>query len=131
MLHVGLIYSVKMLFREMQFQTLRMELRTSLVYRVFTPDFYICILVNSSSYKWIDLPLATFLYAHLCICCLLCVPLCMYITCCLCAGQLESLNDRSKTFFTLCRKNKPEWRDQQYQQLCQVWKRYCSPISPF
>ncbi len=37
-------------------------------------------------------------------------------------GQLESLNDRTKTFFTLCRKNsKPELREQQYQNLCQVW----------
>lgn len=41
-----------------------------------------------------------------------------------CSGQLESLNDRSKTFFTLCRKNnKPELREQQYQNLCQVTAR--------
>lgn len=39
-------------------------------------------------------------------------------------GQLESLNGRTKTFFTLCRKNKPEWREQQYQSLCQVMCRY-------
>lgn len=37
------------------------------------------------------------------------------------SGQLDSLNDRTKTFFTLCRKNnKPELREQQYQNLCQV-----------
>ena len=36
-------------------------------------------------------------------------------------GQLDSLNDRSKTFFALCRKNnKPELREQQYQNLCRV-----------
>lgn len=43
------------------------------------------------------------------------VPTCSLV------GQLASLNDRSKTFFTLCRKNnKPELREQQYQNLCQV-----------
>ena len=36
------------------------------------------------------------------------------------SGQLDSLNGRTKTFFTLCRKNKSEWREQQYQSLCQV-----------
>lgn len=35
-------------------------------------------------------------------------------------GQLESLSDRTKTFFTLSRKNKQDWREHQYQSLVQV-----------
>lgn len=39
-------------------------------------------------------------------------------------SQMESLNDRTKTFFALCRKNnKPEWREQQYQNLCQEYEK--------
>lgn len=38
-------------------------------------------------------------------------------------SQLESLNDRSKTFFTLCRKNKQELREQQYQSLSQEYEK--------
>ncbi len=37
------------------------------------------------------------------------------------AGQLDNLRDKYKTFFSLCRKNnKPELRDQQYANICQV-----------
>ena len=32
-------------------------------------------------------------------------------------GQLESLEDRSRTFFTLSRKNKADWREQQFHRL--------------
>ena len=35
-------------------------------------------------------------------------------------AQLHSLVDRTKTFFALCRKDKSELREHQYQQLCQV-----------
>ena len=36
-------------------------------------------------------------------------------------ANLESLSDRGKTFFSLCRKStKPELRDEQYQTLCKV-----------
>ncbi len=36
-------------------------------------------------------------------------------------GQLENLRDKNKTFFSLCRKsNKPDLRDQQYNNICQV-----------
>ena len=37
------------------------------------------------------------------------------------AANLDSLRDKSKTFFSLCRKStKPELRDEQYQTLCKV-----------
>ena len=39
----------------------------------------------------------------------------------LCIANLDSLGDKSKTFFSLCRKStKPELRDEQYQTLCKV-----------
>ena len=37
--------------------------------------------------------------------------------------QLESLEDRSKTFFTLSRKNKEEWREGQFNSLCHEYDR--------
>ena len=35
--------------------------------------------------------------------------------------QLESLDDRSKTFFTLSRKNKEDWREQQFNSLSEEY----------
>ena len=37
--------------------------------------------------------------------------------------QLESLDDRSKTFFTLSRKNKEDWREQQFNSLSEEYDR--------
>lgn len=44
-------------------------------------------------------------------------------------GQLESLNDRTKTFFTLSRKNKQDWREHQYQSLLQEYEKCVSESS--
>ncbi|XP_064405923.1 inhibitor of growth protein 3-like [Halichondria panicea] len=39
-------------------------------------------------------------------------------------GQLENLRDKNKTFFSLCRKsNKPDLRDQQYNNICQEYEK--------
>ena len=38
------------------------------------------------------------------------------------AANLDTLSDKSKTFFSLCRKStKPELRDEQFQTLCKVY----------
>ncbi|CAI8046243.1 Inhibitor of growth protein 3, partial [Geodia barretti] len=37
------------------------------------------------------------------------------------AAQLHSISDKTKTFFTLCRKDKSALRDHQYQQLCKEY----------
>lgn len=48
------------------------------------------------------------------------------------AANLDSMSDKCKTFFSLCRKStKPELRDEQYQTLCKVHvlghnKDYCA-----
>ena len=38
----------------------------------------------------------------------------------LCPAQLHGVCDKTKTFFSLCRKDKSDLREYQYQQLCQV-----------
>ena len=41
-------------------------------------------------------------------------------------SQLQSLDDRSRTFFTLSRKNKQEWREQQFNNLQEEYQRALS-----
>jgi hypothetical protein len=41
-------------------------------------------------------------------------------------SQLQSLDDRSRTFFTLSRKNKQEWREQQFNNLLEEYNRVLS-----
>lgn len=58
-------------------------------------------------------------------CCILCVtyrPAVHWFNCflLLCTAQLHNLQDKTKTFFALCRKDKTALREHQYQQLCLV-----------
>ena len=48
-----------------------------------------------------------------------CDHACVWVDFCL-SDELDVMNDRTKTFFTLSRKSKTDVRDQQFQTLCEV-----------